>query len=829
MALTEVINLELNTNSNDVQQQFSQLRNSIKSTSDEIENLTKDFGENSDEVKQATQQLNSLQDAYNDLSKSATDLNAKFDEVYGDMQPLTARMGEAEDRLYELSLAGKTATQEYADLLAEVGRYRKAQMETDMVVDAASTTMNQKLGGALQGVASGFSVGQGVMATFGSEAESLEPMLIKLQGAMAISEGINGLREGSKSIKQLGRDAKATFAQMSASGKAFAVTGIGLLVAGIGLVIANYDKLKSSLSKQTATQKVANEVTAQATDSIKMELSAADKLSRTLQDETLSRAQKIQKVKEFQAAYPGLLKNINLETQSINQINGQLTKNIKLLQLQAQVKAIEAVRADKLQEKLKEQLDIQKEAQDHAGEWTLNLGSSANNGWIGYSTGAENAKLATMNFTKIQTDGTKTIDKQINALDASSKEIEKQIKLLESQGASVDTGTDKIVDFSKQTQSFTNSTNDSTDAIDKQNKINERKAEILKDIQDAQREYSDSQLTEQEREILAVQRKYATLLSEAKEYNSLLTEAEKDKAIDMNQITIAQMNEENDINLKYQEIAYESEQEYRDKIAAIRKENSIRMMTEQEAELLEVAEKYKELEALAKDDAKSLQEIEIAKMNEINDIQLKYQEMEYEAAEEQAKKLEELNKKKLEDDKKAQKEKVDLILNYAQTFASALSSLNNLMNVSDQERLKNAEGNAEEEERIKKKMFERDKKLRIVQTIVDTASNVINSVRNNGGVPAGIPFGIAAGAMGAMQIAAISKTKFEGGGSSTPSGADGGGLSGGAIAPSFNVVGNSGINQLAQLQQQPMQAYVVSGEVTSAQSLDRNRIKSATW
>lgn len=51
---------------------------------------------------------------------------------------------------------------------------------------------------------------------------------------------------------------------------------------------------------------------------------------------------------------------------------------------------------------------------------------------------------------------------------------------------------------------------------------------------------------------------------------------------------------------------------------------------------------------------------------------------------------------------------------------------------------------------------------------------------------------------------------------------------GGVQAPSFNVVGDSGVNQLAELQQQPTQAYVVSGEVTTAQSLDRNRVQNAT-
>jgi hypothetical protein len=44
--------------------------------------------------------------------------------------------------------------------------------------------------------------------------------------------------------------------------------------------------------------------------------------------------------------------------------------------------------------------------------------------------------------------------------------------------------------------------------------------------------------------------------------------------------------------------------------------------------------------------------------------------------------------------------------------------------------------------------------------------------------------------------------------------------------PAFNVVGQGGTNQLAQVigeqTQQPIQAYVVANDVTSAQSLQRN-------
>lgn len=88
----------------------------------------------------------------------------------------------------------------------------------------------------------------------------------------------------------------------------------------------------------------------------------------------------------------------------------------------------------------------------------------------------------------------------------------------------------------------------------------------------------------------------------------------------------------------------------------------------------------------------------------------------------------------------------------------------------------------------------------------------------------------------AANIAATAKALKEigaGGSVNAPSstggsgGSAGGGGGGGAMqAPNFNVVGNNGINQLAQLQQQPVKAYVVGAEVTTQQALDRNRIST---
>lgn len=90
----------------------------------------------------------------------------------------------------------------------------------------------------------------------------------------------------------------------------------------------------------------------------------------------------------------------------------------------------------------------------------------------------------------------------------------------------------------------------------------------------------------------------------------------------------------------------------------------------------------------------------------------------------------------------------------------------------------------------------------------------------------------AATSIASILAASIGQAKAITGGGGISSG--GGGMGGGSTpaAPAFNVVGASATNQLAQTignqQQQPIKAYVVSNDVTTAQSLDRNIISSAS-
>jgi hypothetical protein len=89
--------------------------------------------------------------------------------------------------------------------------------------------------------------------------------------------------------------------------------------------------------------------------------------------------------------------------------------------------------------------------------------------------------------------------------------------------------------------------------------------------------------------------------------------------------------------------------EFLDEIERITEENTRRMMSEQEVEERDVNDKYFALEEAAKDDAEALAQIQIAKMNELNDIRLKYQNIEYDNKKEADQKLLDADKKKNEE------------------------------------------------------------------------------------------------------------------------------------------------------------------------------------
>ena len=122
------------------------------------------------------------------------------------------------------------------------------------------------------------------------------------------------------------------------------------------------------------------------------------------------------------------------------------------------------------------------------------------------------------------------------------------------------------------------------------------------------------------------------------------------------------------------------------------------------------------------------------------------------------------------------------------------------------------------------------KAFAVAQALINTYQGITAELATKTATP--FEFGIklaniaTTAAIGFKSVQDILKTNVEGAGA-----ADTSAPSATSAAPSFNVVGTGGINQIAQKlgqEQPPLKAYVVSSDVTTQQALDRNIVKSAT-
>ena len=128
------------------------------------------------------------------------------------------------------------------------------------------------------------------------------------------------------------------------------------------------------------------------------------------------------------------------------------------------------------------------------------------------------------------------------------------------------------------------------------------------------------------------------------------------------------------------------------------------------------------------------------------------------------------------------------------------------------------------------------KALAIASSLVNTYASITGQLKAFSGVPVpgyAIAQAVATGLVGlanVKKIASVKIPKSSGGSKSVPGGANV--PAGASTPPAFNVVGASSTDQLASAiggqSQQPVQAYVVANDVTTAQSMDRNIIDDAS-
>ena len=633
-------------------------------------------------------------------------LSQSFEDVYGEMQPLSGRMGELEDQLYELANAGKQGTEEFETLSAEVGRMKKVIQQTDMTVDALAKTTSQKLGGALSFVSGGFSTFQGAMGAVGVDSAALEESILKVQSAMAITQGIDSMREGYKDVKALTGDLAKNLAKTAIGQK---------LVTAAQLIGATAMKVLNAVMKANPIFLIIGGITA---------LVGAFALFGGSSEDAAESAEKF--------------------TKSLERQRGAIDDNFDSLQ-KAQSRRTELMKAqgasdkqifEQEQKNTKQNAEAKKDAFKKEGEAYAKLRQHYK---ILMAVGNEDeaAKIREQLTTSAQR--YKTLGKQ-------SKDYYTDLKHNKKVFDAEEAAEDK--EKAKEAEAKQKEANEKAAAKRKENKQKEK--EELAELAQAQLEATK---TASELEIIEIEKKYNRLIALAKKYGKETKDLEEQKTEEVKAVNAKEL--EDLVGLTARKGVLTKEE----------MDASIKALTEKSA-----------LEQKARDDKKVLDEKEAQDRKDLIALQIN-----------------------------TVKGGFDLLGELATTFA----------------------GNSEKAQR---KAFNIQKAASIASALIDTYTAAAGVFRDTKG---GLPIRVAATAIavgaGLARVAQISKTQFN----SSNSGGGGGGVNASLPqetqqAPQFNIVGNASANPLAQLGNAPMQAYVVSGEVTSAQSLERNRIKSAT-
>lgn len=719
-----------------------------------------------------------------EIQDNSKSLKAQYKEAVQELQKVSAQYGETSAQAIK---AAKAA----ADLKDQIG-FSKDLVDS-FNPDAKFNALSKSVGGVLDG----FQAVEGAMGLVGVESEALQETMLRVQSAMALSQGVQGLMEAKDSFKQLKAVVVSAITSITAAKTAENVaTEAGVIVENQSLLAKGKNLILTGLQTVATTVLTAAQYAynlAISLNPIGLMVAAAIAL--------VSVGYKLVSMfQEAEAETNNYNKSIKKSTEELKKQNAELAKS-----------------KTRLEESNKFQLDYAKASGKSAEELRKLAIKHAEEE---LALARKNKEIAKSTYLR-----EKDILSSMKANDADDEVIKKQTELVTKAGDSAKQMREiaqdeykELVDLKKQqrieikqeqTDSLKDQKENNKSLIDAQKeKLNDELDQIKEFIKQAKAETAERLRTEQENEELAVNEKFNTQIKLAKKHGK-----------DTTALEIEQANQLNEIRLKYQAQEYAKAEELRQKeLDAIKESNRLKLeaeqelqaqieaideanfqaglqksMTEDEYALELVRQKYFALEEAAKGNAEQLAIIEAAKALEIEAIDKKSKDKQVAAENE-------LRQKRL------------------QLAGQAFTAIGDIIGAFTAKNDKDA-----------RKQFEIQKAFNLAAAVTNTAMAVTGALTAGGNpikLATGMQFveaGIAA-ATGAVNIAKIASSRFGGGGGgSTPSAAGGG-----VMSPNFNVIGGSGVNQLAQIQQQPTRAYVVSGDVANGLSLERNRLQNAT-
>jgi hypothetical protein len=272
---TREVGIKLTFDGKQAEKSVGQMKTELTKANQQLDETKKKFGEMSDEVKQAEKEVEKLNTQLGETGNAADGIGQKQP-----FQSLKKQLKEATNELFAIrEQFGETSTE-------AINAAKKVALIRDEIGDAKALTAGfnpdakfKALGSAIQGVTGGFAALQGAQALFGNESKELQETLVKVQGALALSQGVDAILEAKDSFKVLKAVAIDAFKGIKT---AIGSTGIGLLVIALGAIYTYWDDIKEAVSGVSEEQKKLNVTTAKNLEVEKEKLSALDSQDNVL-------------------------------------------------------------------------------------------------------------------------------------------------------------------------------------------------------------------------------------------------------------------------------------------------------------------------------------------------------------------------------------------------------------------------------------------------------------------------------------------------------------------------------------------------------------------
>jgi hypothetical protein len=797
----------------------------VQSFDKSIQNLNKDIQEVQNTASSGT--------GIDTFDAKLQELNAKVEAGGLTLRQMTQVMKEYQTIAAQAGMEspiGQQAISAAAELKDTIGDLK-----------AATTALSSDFVGldtALSGVETGAAVFQGfesAVALTGVESEALVQTMVKLQAAQGLvsaatqiannlnSDAILGIQLRTAAEKAYALVVGQTTGALKLLRIAMAATGIGALIAGVAYLVTSLNDLTSATGQQAVAQEALSATQEDyrkgATEAIATTSEMRSKFDLA-KEGVISKEEALTYYNDTLGDTFGKATNLNEAEQLFND---KTDDYIKATALRYQAQALLAKAAEESAKAMT--LTTEDAEADWAAYGTTAL-SLLTEGYDSATATAEKQKQRLIAEQKKQSEANaKTIEDLATNLIKQATEIEKSSGI--SNKAQIESNKKAEEAANKRAEAEKKRAEDAKKIAEEEAKRErDRLANLLKleqdfrvQVQEAENLYLDSLLTAKEQEENVVYDKYFVLIQQAKQYEMDTKTLEAARTAELAKITKDYNDKELEAQKVIDDAKLESAKAYR-----------LLLADEYEQELISFEDTQKD-QATALTTAlenKTITEEEYLKGQE--KLEADY-----------AAKIVEINDKKnqviLDANKKAFDDRMTEIQAYidqAQIGLNTLSAINDLANQIGQNRIDEVNAQAEqqtaaldkqqqeelsnanltaqektaieqnfnkqkqevllkaynEEERIKKAQFERDKAFKISQIAIDTASAILKAISTYGPPPSPLGiFGIAsASAIGIAQAATVAATKYKGGTPPAASSAGGGSVSTGASASQFSSV-----------------------------------------